>query len=111
MDKSFRRKKREKKTISVMIKMFCNDHHKSKKNSLCDDCHSLQDYATERIEKCAYLPDKPVCSKCPIHCYKEEMREMLRKVMRYSGPRMLFRYPILSIFHLLDGFRKVEKRS
>ena len=34
--------------------------------------------------------------------------------MRYSGPRMLFRYPLLSLWHFIDAFRKVpslEKRS
>ena len=111
MEKKVRRAKREKKTISVMIRMFCRKHHNPDKNYLCDDCHTLQNYAMERIEKCPYLPDKPVCSKCPIHCYKPEMREKVRKVMRYSGPRILTRYPVLSLFHLFDGFRKVEKPS
>ena len=26
-------------------------------------------------------------------------------IMRYSGPRMLFRHPYLAITHKLDGFR------
>jgi hypothetical protein len=26
--------------------------------------------------------------------------------MRYSGPRMTFRHPVLALFHLLDGRRK-----
>ncbi len=29
--------------------------------------------------------------------------------MRYSGPRMLFRHPLLSLYHLIDKFRKSPK--
>ena len=29
-------------------------------------------------------------------------------IMRYAGPRMLFRHPYLAIAHQLDGFRKAE---
>jgi hypothetical protein len=36
------------------------------------------------------------------------MREQVRVVMRYAGPRMLTRYPILAIMHLFDG--KLDKR-
>ncbi|MCG7955581.1 MAG: nitrous oxide-stimulated promoter family protein, partial [Candidatus Thiodiazotropha endolucinida] len=30
-------------------------------------------------------------------------------VMRYAGPRMLLRHPLLSLYHLLDKFRKVPQ--
>jgi hypothetical protein len=26
--------------------------------------------------------------------------------MRYSGPRMIYRHPKLTIFHMVDGLRK-----
>ncbi len=42
------------------------------------------------------------CSKCPIHCYKPKMREHIREVMRYSGPRMIFYHPIIAIKHMLS---------
>jgi hypothetical protein len=28
--------------------------------------------------------------------------------MRYAGPRMLGRHPVLALLHKLDGLRKVE---
>jgi hypothetical protein len=34
------------------------------------------------------------------------MRDKIRAVMRYAGPRMLSRHPILAFFHFLYGFRK-----
>jgi hypothetical protein len=38
------------------------------------------------------------------------MRSKVRKVMRYSGPRMLACHPILAIEHLMDGFRRPKKK-
>jgi hypothetical protein len=38
------------------------------------------------------------------------MRERVRAVMRYAGPRMLLRHPILAVLHLLDGMRPPPKR-
>jgi hypothetical protein len=34
------------------------------------------------------------------------MRERIRNVMRYSGPRMVYRHPVLALFHMVDGRRK-----
>jgi hypothetical protein len=34
------------------------------------------------------------------------MREKVRGVMRYSGPRMTFRHPVLALFHFIDGLRR-----
>jgi hypothetical protein len=33
------------------------------------------------------------------------MRENIRKVMRYAGPRMIYHHPIMALRHLLDGRR------
>jgi len=34
------------------------------------------------------------------------MREQVKEMMRYAGPRMLFKHPGYAILHMLDGFRK-----
>ena len=99
---------REKKTIEAMIKIYCNDHH-STSNELCSDCQELFEYAKTRLEKCPFQENKPTCAKCPIHCYKSCKRIQIRGVMRYSGPRMLFKHPVLAFHHVLDGFKKSEK--
>jgi hypothetical protein len=39
-----------------------------------------------------------------IHCYKPAMREKIKNVMRYSGPRVTFRHPILALFHVIDSY-------
>jgi hypothetical protein len=105
-----RRVNREKETVLKMITLYCYDHHTVGDSSLCEDCQSLAEYAFQRIERCPYGIQKPTCAKCPIHCYRADEREAIRKVMRYSGPRMILRHPRLAILHLVDSLRKLPTR-
>ena len=101
---------REEKTIRAMIKIYCNDHHETREE-ICPLCRELEDYAMLRLEKCPFQEGKTTCAKCPVHCYKPEMREKVRAVMRYSGPRMTKKHPVLALFHLVDGRRKEPIRK
>jgi hypothetical protein len=95
---------RESNTIAAMIALYCHKHHSG--NGLCPECASLLDYARKRLDKCPFQEGKTTCAKCPVHCYESDMRERIRAVMRYSGPRMMYRHPILAMLHLIDGRRK-----
>lgn len=99
------RMRREYKTIAAMMHIYCHDHHGSD-GALCTECQELQDYAFARLEKCPFQENKTTCANCPIHCYKKDMKERIRVVMSYAGPRMLWRHPVLAIRHLLDGRKK-----
>ena len=96
---------REAKTIDCMFEMYCHDNHQTETN-LCEACSELREYAQLRLGKCPYQEKKSTCAHCTTHCYKKTMREPVREVMRYAGPRMLFKHPWLAILHLLDGMRK-----
>ncbi len=98
---------REFKTMTIMVGIYCSDHHGSRNDVLCVDCQQFLDYAEVRLDKCPYGDEKPTCSNCPIHCYKPAQKEQATEIMRYAGPRMMLRHPILAIAHKLDGFRKV----
>ncbi|MDA7746835.1 nitrous oxide-stimulated promoter family protein, partial [Psychromonas sp.] len=92
----------ELKTISVMAAIYCNAHHIDNANAiLCTDCLALVDHAEQKLDRCVYGESKPACKKCPIHCYKPERREQARLIMRYAGPKMLFKHPVLAIKHLI----------
>ena len=106
MSVSSRRIDRERKTVGAMIQLYCQKKHHSK--ALCSECQELYDYAMKRLDKCLYGVNKPTCANCPIHCYKPSLREEIRAIMRFSGPKMALRHPILSFMHLVvDGRRKV----
>jgi len=100
-----KRLSRELRTIDAMVRCYCHNRHQTAGN-LCDECQSLFDYATLRLDRCRFGGEKPTCANCPVHCYQRERREQIKVVMRYAGPRMLWRHPILSVRHWLDGFRK-----
>jgi hypothetical protein len=99
---------REYRTMQCMVQIYCADHHGSREGVICAGCAEFLDYAGRRLEKCPYGEDKPVCAKCPIHCYKRAQRDQAREIMRYSGPRMVLRHPWLSLTHMLDKLRRVE---
>lgn len=110
---------REARTIEAMIRIYCRGQHGTRAG-LCPECTSLQEYAGLRLEKCPYQEEKTTCAKCPVHCYKQTMREQIRAVMRYAGPRMLWRHPVLALLHLLvdsrreataTNVRRVERRG
>jgi len=99
----FSRRAREFKTIAAMLRMYCRAHHGSERAALCPDCAQLHDYARRRLERCVFGETKPTCANCTVHCYKPAMRERVRVVMRWAGPRMLWRHPVLAVRHMLDG--------
>ena len=98
----------EQKVVQIMINKYCQGNHEANKLGLCDSCINLLDYCNQRLLKCVFAEKKPFCSKCPIHCYKRDMREEIKAVMKYSGPKMIFSHPILAIGHLLTKFKKFD---
>ena len=92
----------EKALISEMIRLKKKKKHGTA-DGLCDDCQALCDYALARIEHCPMMEHKTFCSRCPVHCYREQMREKIRAVMRFSGPRMLFHHPLAVVRHAFSS--------
>ena len=99
---------RERHTIQGMIEIYCRVHHQPV-HKLCPECQELLTYAIQRIDRCPFQMDKPTCARCPIHCYKPEMRAQVRQVMRYAGPRMIIYHPILALLHTFDEITKSRK--
>lgn len=102
------KREREKEMVSEMIALYCRKQHGGK-NSLCPDCAALDTYAKQRSDKCPFMETKTFCSNCKVHCYCPQMRERIREVMGYSGPRMIFRHPVAAVRHMLEA-NKEKKR-
>jgi len=96
---------REKATVQMMIELYCKAHH-NPDTKLCSGCQELLEYAMTRLAHCKFGESKPTCAKCTVHCYKPEMRKRIQKIMRYSGPRMIYTHPIAAIRHVFDGMKK-----
>ena len=105
-----RRLAREARTVRLMLELHCRDHH-GPGPVLCAECDALRRYVEQRLARCPFAADKPTCLRCTVHCFEPTMRERIRAVMRYAGPRMTWRHPLLALRHLLDGGRKPTARK
>ena len=95
--------KREKRIIELMISVYCQDHHQG--SELCENCTELKSYAFKRLLSCPFEKDKPVCSNCKIHCYNKDQQGRIKEVMRYSGRKMLSKYPKDTILYYYDKLK------
>jgi len=97
-----KRIEREKITIGKMVELYCIKNHDSG-NDICEKCYELKEYAFRRLLNCPFKEDKPICSDCTVHCYKKDMQCRMKEVMRFAGPRMVYKHPYLAIMHFIDG--------
>ncbi|MBN2536073.1 MAG: nitrous oxide-stimulated promoter family protein [Spirochaetales bacterium] len=91
--------KNEKKTVKAMINIYCSAHH-NQKNGLCSVCQGIFEYAESKIDCCKFKSRDLVCSECKVHCFRPEIREKIREIMKYSGPKMIWRHPVLALRYL-----------
>ena len=97
------KKEKEIRVLADFISIFCRENHRdgtksifhirdaslrrsfgSKDVILCQDCQKLLNHGIAKLLQCPYDP-KPMCKKCPTHCYAPGYRERIREVMRFSG--------------------------
>jgi hypothetical protein len=83
-----------------MVHIYCAGTHGRADGALCGPCAALLNYADDRLAKCPFGEEKTTCRDCPIHCYRPAERTAMKDVMRFAGPRMLWRYPLLALRHL-----------
>ncbi len=86
-------------TLDRMLGIYCRGRHGSGAE-LCEKCRDLASYAGDRLRRCGQNP-KPACKDCPAHCYNQRRRAQIKEVMRYAGPWMLLRHPLLTLRHYL----------
>ena len=92
----------EKRIVEQMVRLYCR--HKEGNRELCAECRALLAYAHARLKHCPFGEKKQTCRLCPVHCYKRDMRERMRQVMRYAGPRMLWFHPVAALRHLWQEY-------
>ena len=105
----------EQRVVRVMVEIYCKGNHRVQDvesgetwngDGLCPQCQALVEYAQRHATNCRYGQDKTLCVNCPTHCYAKRQREQIRQVMRYAGPRMLTRHPIMAVRHLITDRRE-----
>ena len=102
------KREREKRVVAQMIQLYCSKQHHNGA-TLCKECSCLLSYANERIDHCPFIKEKTFCSNCRVNCYRPDMREQIRQVMRFSGPRMLCCHPVMATRHVIETQREKRK--
>ena len=69
-----KKREKEKKTLRVMIGVYCRGKHKHK-GELCPECQKLLDYALLRTEKLSVHGDKDILQCLQSALYSKEMQE------------------------------------
>ncbi|NTW29359.1 MAG: nitrous oxide-stimulated promoter family protein [Coriobacteriia bacterium] len=122
---------RDAATVAGLMRIWCDAHHAERSRDtvrtptallgvygrrtpvLCSECQAHLAYAEQRLVHCPKDP-KPFCSHCDIHCYSATEREWQRAMMRYAGPRSIFRgHALEAIRHMFEGWiagRHTERR-
>lgn len=95
----------EKALIQIMIQLYYQKHPTE-----TIGYQEMLDYALQRLSLCRFGEQKTTCKKCPVHCYQKKYREQMKKIMRYSGPHMLYRHPIFAFKHYYRQFTRTIKR-
>lgn len=90
---------KEKRVVAVMVRLYCRK--KEGNHDLCSDCRRLIEYAQARLDRCPFGEDKGSCSRCRVHCYAPAMRQRIKQVMRFSGPRMILYCPFEALRHMV----------
>lgn len=90
----------EKAVVAKMIRLY----YRRKLGLLEPSTEEMEllSYAERRLTRCKFGEQKPACKRCPIHCYRSDMRAKIREVMRWAGPRMIIYDPVAAIKHLLN---------
>ena len=86
MDKVEKKRQKEQHVVEEMIRLYCRKKHPKEDRQagqICPVCQELLDYARLRSEKCPFMKEKTFCANCKVHCYKPEVREQIRQVMRH----------------------------
>lgn len=105
----YKKRENEKKIILCMIKIYCRHNHKKYyeihnktfgNKEICKECEEIYNYACQRTDKCRFMAVKTFCSACQSPCYKKDMKDKIKKIMIFSGKRMILYYPITALKHI-----------
>lgn len=104
------KREQEEETVSRMISIYCHAKHHTKKG-LCPECLQLEEYARSRSRQCPFMESKTFCSCCKVHCYRPDMKEQIRQVMRFSGWRMMFVDPVQALRHVHETWKQKRRQE
>ena len=95
-------REREMKTIRAMIAIYCQDHHHVAAGSCAMRARRCSSMLRPDLANARGVTRNPCVPTARSIAIKPAMRDQVRQVMRYAGPKMLLRHPLLAVSHLLQ---------
>lgn len=92
---------KQQEVVDLMIDIYYKKHRDEAITK-----EALKAYVALKLSRCPFKENKGFCSNCKIHCYAKDYKELIKKVMRYSGPRMIYHHPLVAISHLVSTIRR-----
>jgi len=92
---------REQRTVTALIRIHCHGRHHAGPE-LCAGCTDLQRYVAERMARCVLHDAKPTCATCKARCFAPPQQVRFRAILRYAGPQLFWRQPLLALWHHFD---------
>lgn len=104
------------RTLAMFVRVYCRRNHTGAEKAaftykgrnidglhlpaleLCDDCTKLLNHGIAKRALCPMDP-KPMCKKCPNHCYHPAYRDRMREVMKFSGIHLAKRGRLDMLIH------------
>lgn len=112
MNSPTRHQRKDIRIIARFTEVWCKGHHHAGRRShllpegldpveLCEECGRFVAYAVARRLHCPLEAEKPSCKHCRIHCYAPAQREQVRRIMAWSGRKMIMRGRLDYLWHYL----------
>ena len=111
MNSMTRHQKNDIRLLGKFVEVYCQGNHPDKpkepvllpeqlgSRTLCPECGTFLRYAITKRLKCPLEAEKPTCKHCRIHCYAQEHRDKVRKIMAYAGKRLLLKGRLDYLWH------------
>lgn len=124
-DETEKRRKEEEALYLAMAELYCKKkghdgrtevfekdgtplRYRGKPLLLCENCARMALRAVRQTRHCPHMAYKTFCHECPRPCHKPDPE--IRDMMRFSGPRVLLRHPLM-YFRFLKFLLRSKKHQ
>ncbi len=91
--------------LQTAVDGYAKAHPNWRRAALCPSCMELVTRVEGRTERCPHMAYKSYCHLCPRPCHPPAEMARITPLMRYSGPRLLLRHPVLTLRHVRGVMR------
>lgn len=103
----------DRRTVEAIGQIYCKGNHggaERDSGGLCAECREAIELTIRRAEACPH-GHTGNCEDCHTHCQHGRAQENIKRMMRYSAPRMAYRHPVMTFRYLRRKFKRKQLPS